>query len=177
MLFQQKMAEIQKRFSRPGQSVVANNGGSTQQFRSLEYLLNGIDGQKTQVYLFINPYHIDYLSAIYSNGLWEQFEQWKLRLLEIADAHHVPLWDFSIITRYNSEPAPASDVETDGLMWFWEPAHYKREVGSLMLASMVPGWCEQMPEEPVGIKLNSDNFDKILKNERAKIYSIFNKVE
>ncbi len=177
VLFQQKMAEIQKRFSRPSQSVDAENGGNTRQFRSLEYLLEGVDGRKTQVYLFINPYHIDYLSAIYNNGLWEQFEQWKLRLLEIADSHQVPLWDFSLITRYNSEPAPASDVAADGLKWFWEPAHYKQEVGDLMLASMVPGWCEQMPEEPVGIKLKPDNIDEVLKNERAKIDNIAGKVK
>lgn len=177
VLFQQKMAEIQKRFSRPGQSVGAENGRNTRQFRSLEYLLKGIDGRKTQVYLFINPYHIDYLSAIYNNGLWEQFEQWKLRLLEIADSHQVPLWDFSLITRYNSEPAPASDSAANELKWFWEPAHYKQEVGDLMLASMVPGWCEPMPEEAVGVKLEADNIDEVLKNERAKIDKITGKAK
>lgn len=177
VLFQQKMGEIERRFSRPGQSVLGEAGNSSKQFRSLAYLLNSVDKQKTQVYLFINPYHVEYLRAIHSKGLWEQFEQWKLRLLAIADQHHAPLWDFSIITPYNSEPAPASATAADELKWFWEPAHYKQNVGSLMLASMVPGWCQKNLETPVGVKLNSNNIDSVLKIERLKIGNISTKVK
>lgn len=174
VLFRQKIKGIGERFSRQGLSIFSGQGESSTQFKSLEHFLNTIDHQKSEVYLFINPYHTDYLSAIYTNGLWEQFEQWKWRLVEIANRYKVPLWDFSVITPYNSEPSPSADVGAGVLKWFWEPAHYKREVGNMMLVTMLPDWCQKTLAEPVGIKLELKSINTILERERIKIGVISN---
>lgn len=169
VLFQQKNQEIEARFSQNGLTVSSGDGETSPEFRSLEHFLKTVDPEKRKVYLFINPYHVDYLKAIYRNGLWEQFEQWKVQLVEIANRYRVPLWDFSIITPYNSEPSPTVESGNNILKWFWEPAHYKREVGDMMLATMLSNWCASAPAVPVGIKLDRSKIEQLLNNERKKL--------
>lgn len=175
VLFQQKNREIEKRFSGEGLTIFSEHENNSEEFMSLEHLLSSMARQNIQVYLFINPYHIDYLSAIYRNGLWNDFELWKLQLAKIANRYHVPIWDFSIITRYNTEPSPRSGAGGKTLDWFWEPAHYKREVGDMMLETMLPDWCRKTLAEPVGIKLDLKSIDMVLEKERIKVDSMSRK--
>lgn len=175
VLFQQKNREIEKRFSREGLTIFSGHENSSEEFMSLEHLLSSMARQNIQVYLFINPYHIDYLSAIYRNGLWNDFELWKLQLVKIANRYHVPIWDFSIITRYNTEPSPRSEAGGKTLDWFWEPAHYKREVGDMMLETMLPDWCRKTLADPVGIQLDLKSIDIVLEKERIEVDSMSRK--
>jgi len=169
VLFRQKNREVDERFSRSGLSLGLDKSGRPESFRSVEHLLQSVDRDKVRVVLFINPYHVDYLRSIHNNGLWPQFEQWKRELLALSERYQVPLWDFSILTRYNSEAAPDRDRKGESLEWFWEPAHYKREVGGLMLRSLFGTGCGGSPESPVGRQLTPQDLEPLLTRERHRI--------
>ena len=104
----------------------------------LELLLSTILAFKAKgvrTTLFINPYHQDYLDILHEAGLWPAFELWKRELTGLASNADATLWDFS-------GPGPGRDdsvaeVPRGGAMpWYWEPAHYRQELGELMIARM-----------------------------------------
>ncbi|HEY7116789.1 MAG TPA: hypothetical protein VH475_09395 [Tepidisphaeraceae bacterium] len=75
-------------------------------------------------------------------GSLQVFEEWKRRLVKtIADvgrechagAPPVPLWDFTGFTGYVADPvAPPGDARA--MAWYWEPSHFRRELGDLLIA-------------------------------------------
>jgi hypothetical protein len=91
--------------------------------------------------LFINPYHSDYLIQIEMAGKWFLLEGWKRQLANLAEEYAVPLWDFNAFDQYSTETPPPLNEKHDELRWFWEPAHYRHELGDLMLASMLDRQC------------------------------------
>ncbi len=52
--------------------------------------------------------------------------------------------------------------------WFWEPAHYKTELGELILADIFDTSCVVNKKEPVGIKLNKINMKTHLINQHRQ---------
>lgn len=169
VLFEQKNREIDKRFSRSGLTVFPYPKKQSEEFASVAHLLQYAKHHQARVILFINPYHADYLSAIYRHDLWPQFEAWKYRLLEIAAEFRVELWDFSGLDEFNTEPAPAIGDKSARLKWFWEPAHYKKEVGDQMLDQMLGQWCGVNTPHKIGFKISTDNVQRYLQDEKQKI--------
>ncbi len=169
VLFEQKNREIDERFSKSGLTIFPYPAKQSEEFASVTHLLRYAKQHQAKVILFINPYHADYLSAIYRHNLWPQFESWKYRLLEIADKYQVELWDFSGLEEFNSEPAPAIGDKSARLKWFWEPAHYKKEVGDQMLGQMLGQWCGANTLNKIGFKINTDNVQRYLRGEKRKI--------
>jgi hypothetical protein len=74
-------------------------------------------------------------------GNWPIFEEWKRQITNIADKYKIPLWDFNTIDQYSTESPPPPGNKQSELQWYWEPAHYRRELGDLMLASMLSRDC------------------------------------
>jgi hypothetical protein len=99
----------------------------------------GIDLQ-----LFINPVHAQLLLAVRDGGLWPQYEEWKRKMVGVLAAEaaasgkpQFPLWDFSGFNSVTMEHVPpAGDTETI-MNGFWEPSHYKKEIGDLMIDRML----------------------------------------
>ncbi len=169
VLFAQKNREIDERLSTPYLTVFPYAKRQSEDFSSVMLLLEYAKKEGVKVILFINPYHIDYLSAIYLHNLWGQFDAWKYRLLEIADQYQVDLWDFSGLSEYNTEPAPTNGDKDARLIWFWEPAHYKKAVGDKMLEKMLGPWCPSRSTARIGIKLSSDNIRGYLDDQKRQI--------
>lgn len=73
------------------------------------------------------------------------------------------LWDFSVMSDFITE-----DVITSGktpLKWFWEPAHYRKRLGDLMIRDMLSG----APAPQFGVRLNPNMIDQHLENNRRKL--------
>ncbi len=120
--------------------------------------------------LFIDPLHGRLLLALQDAGLLPLYQEWKRRLVEIlaeesreSVKHSVPLWDFSGFNKVTTEPVPPSGDLKTAVKWFWEPAHYKRETGNLILdrvldytpaAGLIP--------DDFGVLLTPANINRVL---------------
>ena len=141
VLFTQKNAEVGKRLRQDDLGVLDANGGQALPLLALRHLLQWAKSRDIEVVLFINPYHSDYLVQIETSGKWKVFEQWKRQLTAAADEYAVPLWDFNAFDRYSTETPPPPDDRQGVLQWYWEPAHYRAELGDLMLEAMLGRSC------------------------------------
>ena len=141
VLFRQKNLEVEKRLQQDTLGVLDVHGHRTMPLEALRNFLEWAHSHGVDVVLFINPYHSDYLIQIAMAGKWSLFEEWKRELASMAEEYAVPLWDFNAFDRYSTETPPPLNDKHSELHWFWEPAHYRHELGDSMLASMLEREC------------------------------------
>lgn len=156
VLFMQKNAEVRKRLRQDDLGVLDANGRQTLPLLALRHLLQWAKSRDIEVVLFINPYHSDYLVQIETSGKWKVFEEWKRQLTAAADEYAVPLWDFNAFDRYSTETPPSPNDRQGMLEWYWEPAHYRAELGDLMLEAMLGRSCgrdSNLP--PFGVRITA----------------------
>jgi hypothetical protein len=128
------------------------------------------------VRLFINPIHARMLIAIQEAGLWPQYEEWKQALVQIlaeeaarSGSAILPLWDFSGFNSVATEPVPPPGDREGVVKWFWEPSHYKKATGDMMVSRMLDHANEAagIPED-FGVLLTASNIDAwIARNREA----------
>jgi len=104
----------------------------------LRLLLRETYGRSTEVKLVIHPSHVWHWQTLWLSDLWPRFETMKRQLVSInaeeavrAGRKAYPVWDFSGAYGPALEPIPARQGET--MRWFWEPVHYKRALGNVLL--------------------------------------------
>lgn len=97
-------------------------------------------------------------------GLWEPFSLWKRKLTILAAVQDVPLWDFSGFNEFSLEQPPSIGDKQNVLQWFWEPAHYRRQYGDMMLSQMLERSCDVLPLTAKGVLLDKYNIDKHLRD-------------
>jgi len=120
--------------------------------------------------LFLDPIHGRLMLALEDAGLLPLYQDWKRRLVQIlaeesreSGRHSVPLWDFSGFNRVTTEPVPPSNDRKTKVRWFWEPAHYKKETGNLILDRVLnytPA-VDLIPDD-FGVLLTPANVDQVL---------------
>lgn len=146
-LFDQKIAELRHMYS--GALHLCNTEeGRNCDFDDLESFLDIVAEQDVQVVIFTNPFHSHYWELLEETGQLELYTQWTLQLRELvvrrADSE-VALWEFSSDSPYIQEMVPASGEMSGPLRWFWEPAHYRRQLGDLMVDAMLAESCATEP--------------------------------
>ena len=127
------------------------------------------------VRFFLEPLHARMMLAMQDAGLWPQFEDWKRRVVEILadDAkengrHQFPLWDFSGFNSVTDEHIPNVDDKTTKMHWYWEPSHYKRETGDLILDRILEYRAVDRVDPPdFGTRLSPENIESWLGATRA----------
>ncbi|MFN3983854.1 MAG: hypothetical protein ACK4KV_00110 [Rhodocyclaceae bacterium] len=172
VLFAQKVRDIRASLARPRLGVADPAGRLSDSFASLERFLVWADEHGVEVVLFINPYHFEYLGLIHEAGLWPALDEWKRNLTRIAEQHGVALWDFNSVDHYATETPPARGDRRSVLQWYWEPAHYKRELGEIMLARMLDRPCAQTDPaatQAFGARLEHGMLDGHLERLRAEV--------
>lgn len=163
VLFLQKNAEVKKRLHQDVLGVLDSEGQQTLPLLALKHLLQWAASRGIEVVLFINPYHSDYLAQIELSGKWQVFEEWKSQLTAVADEYAVPLWDFNAIDRYATESPPPRNDRQSMLEWYWEPAHYRKELGDLMLAAMLGRACGTTNNQPqFGVRITQETLQSHL---------------
>jgi hypothetical protein len=88
--------------------------------------------------LVIAPHHVDALELYWRAGLWPRVEQLKRELttLVAAQGGAVTLWDFLDYSSFNTESVPAAGDRRSPTSWFWEPTHFKKQLGEVMIQRM-----------------------------------------
>jgi hypothetical protein len=92
--------------------------------------------------LVLGPTHVDQLEIFRQAGLWPYVEQLKVDLANlVAEAHSdtITAWDFVEYTPYATEAVPPAGDKATQLRWFWEPTHFTRELGEVMLHRVFHG--------------------------------------
>ncbi|MCP5153191.1 MAG: hypothetical protein H6983_03430 [Ectothiorhodospiraceae bacterium] len=96
-----------------------------------------------RVVLFTFPYHAEMLETMALAELWTAFTLWKGLLVETVSRARktwpsldVALWDFAGYSPYTTEPFPPRGDTRTNMRWYWEPGHFKAELGTVMLRRM-----------------------------------------
>lgn len=128
---------------------------------------------------FISPLHSWYCEIIRLNGMWPLWETWKKELVRIneEEAHAAgkslfPLWDFSGYNAFTAEPLPLLEDTETLAQWHWEASHYRKELGDLVLNTILDYDCPGQNTLPdFGGLLNSatieSSLDDIITRQRA----------
>jgi hypothetical protein len=88
--------------------------------------------------LVITPHHADALEIYWRNGLWPRLEQLRTELVAMVaeQGGAVSLWDFMDYSDFNTESIPAAGDRKTQTHWFWEPTHFKKQLGEIMIGRM-----------------------------------------
>jgi hypothetical protein len=88
--------------------------------------------------LVIVPHHADALEIYWRLGLWPRIEQFKTELAAVVaeQGHDIALWDFMDYSAFNTEAIPPAGDRRTPTKWFWEPSHFKRQLGAIMIGNI-----------------------------------------
>ena len=122
-------------------TTVSESGGQST-YDDYRTLLEYIYQNDLNIQFVISPLHVRMQLGLDGIGLWPAFTDWKKQLAkineEVAAAHNLPpkeIWDFAVISNMTTELLPNDPrlpAPTDGLRWFWDPAHAKPAFGAVM---------------------------------------------
>ncbi len=148
-------------FTRPGQP------NTMDVFRDLVLFArqSGVD-----VRFYLEPVHARMMLALQDAGLWPQFEDWKRGVVSVLNAEskesgkpQFPVWDFSGFNSVTNEHLPPDADKTSRLRGFWEAAHYKKEVGDLILDRILDYHApDRIVPADFGMRLSAENIDSWL---------------
>lgn len=159
VLFRQKNREIIRDIADPDWVLFQNGGRWSTAFETLRRFLDYSRAHGVRVTLFINPYHADYLASFAVTGKWKLLGEWKRRLVTLLVNYSVPLWDFSDFDAYSMERPPGAGVAGVAMKWFWEPTHYRRRLGTLILGRMLHRRCGGIDDAQYGTLLTLNNIE------------------
>jgi hypothetical protein len=92
--------------------------------------------------LILGAAHADQMEIYRQAGLWPYIEKLKVDLAQLAaDAHsdRITAWDFVEYAPYTTETVPPQGDRVTRLRWFWEPVHFQRALGEVMLQRVLLG--------------------------------------
>jgi hypothetical protein len=145
-------------------------------WQAFERILDTAHRNNIQITLFISPCHARQWEVLDSSLGYDMFETFKRRLTKVneqsAYINHkqpYPVWDFSDYNKLTTEEIPKGNTE---MKWFWDSAHYKKELGDIILDRMFDGNFSGGQDYPdFGVKLTSQNIEAHLlklRNEREQ---------
>ena len=125
----------------------------------LQALLARLAEEGVGVQLFVNPPHVALLATIRLAGYWPAYEAFHRRLLVLAEAEGLELWDFAGVTPLSTEPVGG------GMQWYTDPSHFKPAYARLMLARLDG----EASDPSVGVRLRPDMLEAHLAARRQAL--------
>lgn len=169
VLFRQKNDQVVSTLLGKDWSIYHADKRWSRDFEALKQLMETSKKHGARLILFINPYHAQYLESIRQTDKWALFEQWKRELVKLTNgyANH-SIWDFSGYNAYTTEAEPVDTGTSNTMRWFWEPAHYRKTLGDLMLDRMLSNDCPQdTAKSEFGSLVSVANIEQHLAQQRA----------
>jgi hypothetical protein len=136
-LFAQKDANEAERTSRLAQ-IMAGWPGPLPDLDAVAAIIAFARAHDIKLTLVIAPHHVDALELYWRAGLWSRVEQLKIELttLVAAQGGAATLWDFLDFSTFNTEAVPRAGDRRTPTSWFWEPTHFKKQLGDVMIQRM-----------------------------------------
>ncbi|WP_052807890.1 hypothetical protein [Methyloterricola oryzae] len=108
--------------------------------KAIRALLERAHERGVDLRLLISPSHAWQWEAIYYSKLWDQWEEWKRRIVELnrdtaeaSGSPPFPIWDFSGYNSITTEKFPPAGDSTTPVFGYWETSHYTKAVGDMVL--------------------------------------------
>lgn len=158
-LFRQKDGQIAQARQIAAGRLAGQNVETFVELPRLQALIEHCRVKGIELTLFIPPYHAHYLEIVDATGLWGRFEALKVKLAALVAsqrAQHpeskIRLWDFAAHDEYADEAVPPKGDRNHVMQWYWEPVHFKKALGDLLLARMLGS-----DSRALGVELTPDN--------------------
>ncbi len=163
-LFKQKLKEVSTRLTNKNWYIQAKKTTPySPAFAHLGRLITLSKQKQIKMNFFINPYHFSYLHTLADSGQWRNFQRWKQTLvhyLSQVQGKEFSLWDFSSSGYFVNEGVELASPKKQ-MKWFWEPAHYRRELGEILLFDILTE--QDDINANFGKQLTAENIASLLK--------------
>ncbi len=136
-IFEQKINSLDKRLANEW-DLYYEDGSTSRAFLALEKFIDITQKKGIELTIFTNPFHEKFWDLLKRKKLYYQHQEWINRLVQMLNQKNlsnIQFWDFSGDSIYIHEAIPKS-IKYTPLNWFWEPSHYRKELGDLMIESM-----------------------------------------
>lgn len=145
-------------------------------FETLQEIIQICEKNNTDLTIVIAPVHVRLLETYKLLGLWPEYEQWQLNMAKIIDDHNnnypkkpYQLWSFNKVNSITTEKLPEKDDSSSAMKWFWDPEHFKNELGNLIL-SEITGSQMNLAISNFSSQLSSNNLKQELIKNRAALH-------
>jgi hypothetical protein len=115
-------------------------------FEAFRELLSTAYASGTDLRMFVSPIHARQLEVIRLSGLWDQYETWLRRMVNISESEAsalgrepFPIVDFSSFEGLTAKPILERQDESSAIAWYWESSHYKKSLGDLVVGKIFGG--------------------------------------
>lgn len=139
-LYRQKEAELDSRLSSQQLIFTEQSGYVTE----LDQFIRLLKQHNIDIYLIINPYQQPYLDKLFQYQLGDHFSNWKHQMKQLAASHSLSLFDFAIPSPLVTEVVSPDSRNVKDSPYFWEPAHYRKAFGALILNTLLTGECNEL---------------------------------
>lgn len=114
--------------------------GSNQPLEDVRSIFSRAYQENIDLRVFISPSHAWQWETIAAAGLWNRWEEWKRRLVNLNESEAVktghppfPIWDFSGYNSVTTEPVHHLKDTVNGMQYYFDASHYSPEAGNLVL--------------------------------------------
>lgn len=119
-------------------------------------VLGSMCQRSIRVRLYINPTHAMTQDVLFWSGKWIGMEQWQRTMAEQVSAARkagcdAKLFDFSGFNSVTTEAIPQVSEQTQ-MRYYWEPSHYRANVGRMVVQRMFGGAQDVAPDD-FGVEL------------------------
>ena len=146
-----------------------------QMFGYLQLLLKYCRAEQIELILFIHPLHAWDIENEWLLGRGESGEEWKRELVKLiadetgASGVSFPLWDFGGYNTVTMETVPPEGDTKTVMRYYWEPRHYKKLTGDLILDRVLNYRSDTRPlPGDFGVLLSQTNVDRVIAQARAQ---------
>ena len=123
--------------------------------------------------IVLPPCHSSYLTVIENANMWPWFEEFKRKLVSINEniastLNSTPflIMDYCIYHEYTTEIIFGTRNPYVSLKWFWDPNHFKTELGDIVIKEVFSGHTSN--KNNFGIPLSSKTINSHLAEQRTK---------
>ena len=151
------------------------SGQYEQMFGYFQLLLKYCRAEQIELILFIHPLHAWDIENEWLLGRGESGEEWKRELVKLiadeagASGVSFPLWDFGGYNTVTMETVPPEGDTETVMRYYWEPRHYKKLSGDLILDRVLNYRSDtrSLPGD-FGVLLSQTNVDRVIAQARAQ---------
>jgi hypothetical protein len=90
------------------------------------------------------PMHAIVFERYAAENRWEMYDNWLRDVTKVVDGHNrawpgsqIEFYDFCLHNALTTEAFPAAGATVTRMKWFWDPLHFKKELGNLVLDELM----------------------------------------